>query len=61
MNTATVTAAADALDRLGSLYRNADGVEVWAIRDLNGAIVADNIEPDFDAAFVAARQMGVSA
>lgn len=47
------TAAATALNKLGELYRNADGVEVWRIRNLEGVIEAEDIASDFDAACIA--------
>ena len=59
--TATTLSVADALYELGTLTRNADGVEVWTIRDRSGAIVADGIESDFDAAFVAASVAAVAS
>lgn len=49
-----------ALDQLGTLYRNADGVEVWAIRNTRGEVIADNITSDADAAFVAEGALAAS-
>lgn len=49
-----MTNTADALHQLGELYRNANGHEVWRIRDRQGRIVADDIDSDRDAAWIAA-------
>ena len=47
-----------ALSSLGTLYRDADGVEVWAIRDASGALVADGVASDHDAAAIADEVSG---
>jgi|GEM_PF-5855464 len=46
---------ADALDRFGSLYVNEEGWEVWCIRDRSGAVYADDVASDHDAAWIAGR------
>lgn len=43
----------EALDLYGELYRNAQGQEVWRIRNKNGTIHEDNIASDHDAAWLA--------
>lgn len=42
-----------ALARLGELYRDADGIEVWRVRDTAGRVVAEGIASDHDAAWIA--------
>lgn len=42
-----------ALEALGELYRNAEGVEVWRIRDRAGVICHEDVASDFDAEFLA--------
>lgn len=43
-----------ALDRFGELYRNAEGAEVWRIRNARGEVVAEDVSSDHDAAWIAA-------
>lgn len=48
------------LDTLGTLYRNAEGNEVWRVRDTSGAsgaIVAEDVASDFDVAWIADQQV----
>lgn len=42
-----------ALDRLGELYRDADGREVWRVRDESGQVIAEGVASDHDARFLA--------
>ena len=42
-----------ALSRFGALYRDEHGHEVWRIVDADGRIVAEGVESDHDAAFIA--------
>jgi hypothetical protein len=42
----------------GQLYHTDEGREVWRIRDTEGRVVAENIESDHDAAWLA-EQYGV--
>lgn len=42
-----------ALERFGALYRDEQGREVWRIVDANGRTVAEGVESDHDAAFIA--------
>lgn len=56
MNKATAAIEpAEALQQLGTLYRDADGIEVWSIRNLDGTVHADGIGSDFDAEWIAGR------
>lgn len=53
MATKTATVQADALDELGTIYRNTEGHEVWEIRDRSGAVIYTNVVSDHDAAWLA--------
>lgn len=44
-----------ALEQFGSLYRDECGNEVWRIVDRSGAVVADGVSSDYDAAWIAGR------
>lgn len=46
-----------ALGQLGELYTNADGNEVWRIKDPAGNVVAEDVAGDFDAAKIAKEQL----
>lgn len=46
---------ADNLARYGTLYRNENGIEVWRLTDSNGQIIADSVESDHDARWIADR------
>lgn len=47
------------LERLGELYRDADGHEVWRIRSAAGVVVAEGVASDHDAAWLAEAEEGL--
>lgn len=50
-------AAADPLTAFGELYRDDQGCAVWRIHTAKGEVVAEGIASDFDAAWIAAKQV----
>jgi hypothetical protein len=53
MATDTLTRSDDALMAHGELYRDAEGHEVWRIRNTDGTVYVEGIASDFDAEWLA--------
>lgn len=47
-----------ALQKLGELYRNEQGLGVWRIRDLDGNVVHEDVGSDHDAEWLANSATG---